>query len=477
MDNMYHEDNESMPVPEHVSVDNSNDSSSDPSLSPVTLDSASLSSKKNLFLEMYLSEFPCRTISEEGTRSSDEEYKEFVENKTDEILTCLRGEIFCDGVLDNEDIRAVDLWHLRELALSRGGLINANLRKQAWLKLVDSNEKILLHSSTLLTISDTQKEEMLTCNPNFTTISDHEINLIQLDVENCVWNIEAEIKRSFSHSPGKRSEVQHTSDDDTSLVSFESASGGHPHSPVPQDAQHTFADLKQSDSSTATVKSSPVLKTGIIYIQRKTEERSLLLNIITSILRTSPDEVNMLGMQRLFYFPGMHNIVAPILITLKSPSLTSLMIKQLAQYHLKDAMAQTYEDIQATIRSMLFPLVEHFDKPLHDLLLEFGVNDPCSFALRWVLSWFASDIPDYEVICRLFDAFLVSHYTFPIYTAVAVLTFEPNRAKIEDAVRKGGAGLLGEILFNLPKSMANYRYGLDNLAGVEVIIQSAISYL
>lgn len=464
-----------MPVPEHVSVDNSHDSSSDPSLSPVTFDSSSISARKKLFQDFCLSEIPCRTINEENAPNF-QEYDIFIKEKTEEILSCLRGELFGqdEGI---EEVRAIDLWHLRQLALSRGGLINSNLRKQAWLKLVDSNEKILLTSSTVpLNNTHLAVEVVPSATFNFTTLSDREINLIKHDIENCIWNIEAEIKRSFSNKDSFKKDLRQSVEDDTSLISFESASG-HLYMPATKPASRaSSAILPQCDNSIATVGGSPVLKPGPIYVRRKGEERSLLLNIITSILRTSPDELKLIGMERLFYFPGMQNILAPILITLQSPSLTSLTFKQLSQYHLKDAMSQTYDDIEATIRSILLPLLEHFDKPLYDLLFQCEMNDPCSFALRWVLSWFASDISDYDIISRLFDAFLVSHYTFPIYTAVAVLTFEPNRAKIEDAARKGGDDLLTETLFTLPKSIAKYGNGFDALAAIELIIQSSVSY-
>jgi len=474
---MLQQDNDAIPVPEQVSVDNSQDSSSDPSLSPVTFDSSSLSARKKMFQNMYLSDLPCRTIHEENT-PSDQEYESFIKQKTEEILSCLRGELFGRSASVEEEIRAVDLWHLRQLALSRGGLINSNIRKQAWLKIVDSNEKVLLNSSTLPLINAKSEVEDIPCTlVNFTTLSEQEINLIKLDVENCVWNIEAEIKRCFSNRDSFKRRVRKSLEDDSSLVSFESASG-HLNSPSSKPfLQPSTAALPQCDNSAMTVISSPVFKPGPIYVRRKGEESSLLLNIITSILRTSPDEVEILGMERLFYFPGMQNIIAPILITLQSPSLTSLTMKQLSQYHLKDSMSQTFDDIQATIRSVLLPLLEHFDKPLYDLLFQCEMNDPCSFALRWVLSWFASDIPDYDIISRLFDAFLVSHYTFPIYTAVAVLTFEPNRAKIVDAVRKGDDELLTETLFTLPKSIVKYGNGFDASAAIELIIQSSISYL
>jgi hypothetical protein len=58
---------------------------------------------------------------------NDEAWK----GKENEILDCLQG---------TNDV--VDLWKLRELALSKGGLLTPNLRKRAWLKLSACHEQV-----------------------------------------------------------------------------------------------------------------------------------------------------------------------------------------------------------------------------------------------------------------------------------------------------------------------------------------------
>ena len=63
-----------------------------------------------------------------------------MELKADEIQRCLAGTA-------NGDESLVDLWHLRTLSLSTGGLLNSTLRKRSWPKLLGIDETILLNNS------------------------------------------------------------------------------------------------------------------------------------------------------------------------------------------------------------------------------------------------------------------------------------------------------------------------------------------
>lgn len=471
-------------MPGHVSVDNCNESST----SPVTLDSLSLSAKRHLFRDE-VDKTPRTRTSNPGNESMDEELEIFIEHKHEEIQKCLNGELrICStnksGVDAKEnDTVVVDLWHLRQLALSKGGLLNASLRKQAWLKLVDANESILMKAIT----SDVITGE---ANPtegqskDIVKLSDHEINLIEEDIKNCIWNLEEEINRSkMNHKPSEPNTNQLIVDEDcandtVSAASFESASESCNGKPLPQSAPERITTFLPSDVSNLSPDRHPLRLLGRTKnARRKKEEQALLLNIITSILRTSPADVKDLGLERLFYFPGMHNVVAPLLITLESPSLTSLALVRLSMYHMKDSISPTFDNIQSAIRSMFLPLLEYFDKTLHDLLVQGGISDPCSFAMRWVLCWFSSDIPDCDIVARLFDAFIVSHHLFPIYTAVAMMTYGPNRSRIAFAVEKGGGEYLAETLYGIPSAVLRTQSHRAAITSIESILETSISYM
>ena len=485
---------ESTPVPCHVSVDNSNGSDSTTTLSPVTLDS-SPTAKKHLFREeariMGSTIFHPRKLPEKSI--SVEASDNFHAKKADDILSCLGGvqatavtrKSRQDISSKEEQERVVDLWCLRQQALTRGGLLNASIRKQAWLKLVDANEDVLMSPSTQEVIQIERKPNGNAI--NFAKLSDEEIKMIKLDIKKCIWDIKAEMKRSrHSKNYTNPSTVSGSvsKDENASLASLESVSGQidaeDQHSLAPETVA-TFTSCDESFNSNTIEKPHLILspKAGIVsqsFARHRKEQQLLLLNIITSVLRTSEEELRELGMERIFYFPGMHNVAAPILITLQSPSLTSLVLKRLAQYHLKDSMVSTFVDIQATIRAMFMPLLQHVDEPLHDLLIKSGATDPCMFSLRWILCWFANDVPDYDIVARLFDAFLVSHYSFPIYVAVAMLTNATNRKLIERSAHDSDKTLIDAIT-DLPSRMVTCQSQKEAMNSFENVLETSLFYM
>ena len=42
------------------------------------------------------------------------------------------------------------------------------------------------------------------------------------------------------------------------------------------------------------------------------------------------------------------------------------------------------------------------------------------FALSWFITWYSHVLDDLEVILRLYDLFIVSHYLMPVYVAAEV---------------------------------------------------------
>ena len=128
------------------------------------------------------------------------------EEKIDEILDCLNGiknthrssETLTRNNVDyNDDEKVVDLWNLRQLAISEYGLVNPNIRKRAWPKLVGANEHILNSSIASLPShfsreNTNSREEKVN---KLNNLPDADVKMIKNDIhKNFVWNIEAEIK-------------------------------------------------------------------------------------------------------------------------------------------------------------------------------------------------------------------------------------------------------------------------------------------
>ena len=81
----------------------------------------------------------------------------------------------------------------------------------------------------------------------------------------------------------------------------------------------------------------------------------------------------------------------------------------------------------SALQLTLFPLLQLVDPLLYNhIVVRAGLDVP-TFAVNWVSNWFATDVMDIAAASRLLDAFFVSHPTFPMYCAVALLTCHRQR--------------------------------------------------
>ena len=322
------------------------------------------------------------------------------ERKVDEILDCLNGvrstsATTSSGENDadcNDDEKVVDLWHLRQLAISQHGLVNANIRKRAWPKLVGVNEHILNSSIATLPThfsrGSGKSQEGKTKKLN--ELAEVDIKMIKQDITTCAWNLEEEIKlvrnKREEEKDRKRTsgmQIVFKKDkigEDASITSldsgFSSITAGRitprliPEAirafprfgPTPSANANAFVNESPNVSGSSTPVSgiatpntlssaapigiqnmsinensdvsSTIKKSKTRYLRKRREEQALLLNIITTVLRAVPDEEEAsdvdsdLGVdddtvvadniKKLYYFKGMHNLIAPILITLES---------------------------------------------------------------------------------------------------------------------------------------------------------------
>lgn len=455
-----------------------------------------------------------------------------IEIKTDEILSCLNGVfmIESDDVADDEE-RVVDLWHLRQLAISKRGLVSATIRKRVWPKLVGANEHILTASMRSLPSHFSRSEFNDSHRVNkFNELADSDVTMIKHDINDCVWNIEEEIKsvrrkRDQEREDRKISGMKFTKSMDLETSSLASLDSGcssitagritpqlipeairafprfgygvtSPHAsgsstPVSGIATpNTIPSITPLGVQNICINENNSVPTVITKVKRsrrkRKEEQALLLNIITSVLRVVPEEedsddsdfeydddtVVADNIKKLYYFKGMHNVIGPLLITLESPSLTSLIFNRLAQSHLRDAMGSTFESIQAGVRLIFMPLLEKVDKTIHEYLIRGHVKDPCVFALPWVLCWFTSDVADYDIVTRLFDVFIASHASFPVYLSVAMLTHPASKARI--MMTPCNQTALVPVISSLPSTTANERNAMNLF---EEVIELAISYM
>lgn len=433
------------------------------------------------------------------------------EEKANVILSCLDGNIytlirrktFLGAIVDDE--KPVDLWQLRDLALSNGGLVNSSIRKRAWLKLTDACDHIL--SASVYFPSGMSTSHQIPS--HFISIPDEEIALIKGDIEQCRWCIESLIKRSRKIRKLQKRTGKHVvwavKDTDTDSISNASHGSGlsstgliTPHiipesirafpriggrtndgttSPLPFGYRNDHEPMKSNTFSIAEDDTILSLEQPQSVIQHmiSREERALLLNIVLSVLREIPPNsttnINA-APPRLYYFQGMYNIAAVLLITLESPSLSSLAMKKLVQSHFREYCAPTFANIQSAIRVLFMPLLKEVDISFHNLLLRNGINDPCAFVLPWIICWYANDISDYDVICRIFDVFLAGHALLPIYLAVSFVVHPWAKSELLEIELEGQE--LNSFLTSIPSRMVSSQSSFLAIRCIEEVIEHGL---
>lgn len=136
--------------------------------------------------------------------------------------------------------------------------------------------------------------------------------------------------------------------------------------------------------------------------------------------------------------------------------LPAAVLLQVSKSHFQDCMRATFLQLQTALRLTVFPLIALYDAELHDHLVACDMAP--FFALPWIITWFAHEIRDTQLVKRIFDAFIVSHPLLPIYVAVAMVCHPTNRCQILETECDFAA--LHHALLELPKnsSMVGWKY-------------------
>ncbi|KAL7535618.1 hypothetical protein ACHAXR_006614 [Thalassiosira sp. AJA248-18] len=203
---------------------------------------------------------------------------------------------------------------------------------------------------------------------------------------------------------------------------------------------------------------------------RRPQERKFLIQIATSAFYALQSERRDETDEKLQYYPGLQDLIAIILLHLESPSLASLLLKQIVESHLwmycaayeRDESVESFascidddcshqENIDDEIvygsidcnknwdllSLSFFPLLQTLDEELHDSLLQDGcdfLNDQVfvfgKVLHRWISCWFCChDTLPLESVSRVVDFFLASHPAMPFYVSMAILCHPIHRDK------------------------------------------------
>ncbi len=224
---------------------------------------------------------------------------------------------------------------------------------------------------------------------------------------------------------------------------------------------------------------------------KRPKERKLLIQIATSafyLMELKGKCNNCAAVAKLSCYPGMQDLIAILLLHLESPSLASLVFRQIIESHL-GAFCIEYEEEEANkgehvkigikrsnsvasfhscmdesdivggetnddfdivpkcpnsgslnkrwdlLSLSFFPVLKLVDVELYSSLTANGLLNSRVFVFakvlkKWISSWFCSeeDLP-LEAVSRIIDFFLASHPSMPLYLSIACVCHPVNRDK------------------------------------------------
>lgn len=272
-----------------------------------------------------------------------------MKNKIELISSCL-------------DEREVDLWQLREYAISEGGFVNSSLRRRAWSKLVGVNN---MTSSSKKPID--VKKLCQSFSEDVCSKRGEEIKLIDRDLNRSVLIRHLQPSPSFDH-----------------------------------------ASKSQSPTSKFDQPQAPPCN-------RIGKHQMYLGYVLKSV--TAQSDAN--SPNRFHYYQGYHDVAAMFLLNVVNPQLASNILGKVSKSHFRDAMRKDFSCIHGMLKTVLFPLIDELDEDIHESLMISEIDE--SVVLPWIISWFSHDLQDANLSSRLFDFFIASHPLMPVYFAIAII--------------------------------------------------------
>ena len=366
----------------------------------------------------------------------------------------------------------VDLWRLRELALTEGGLVNDSIRKRAWPKLVGiHNEGTVLDAigggadASAETIAGTAGSDGMTATEAAIAVIDP-VNLdsakarrgvvarcldaeqIDRDIARCTWHLLTGSQRQRRRNMAK---IEKHSQRMESLLKKKQRRLGNLINLVLVQSYDFISDENGEDEDDR-----------LRYYQGYHDVSCIFLNVLggASIAAGAPGNISSEMASKL---KGSSRSVdqAALAASAMGLDLPSSVLLQISRSHFRDAMKSDFQSLSAALRLIMMPLIAALDKEVHAKLWEVDMEP--FFAISWIITWFSHDVRDTDVVKRLFDCFLVSHPLMPVYMAVAMLLHPVNRMEIIHAESEFSA--VHNAITHLPRNSCSvgwrYQGGID----------------
>ena len=313
----------------------------------------------------------------------------------------------------------IDLWELRKLAISKGGLLSEKWRQQAWNKFVASHESIWKNAQQ----RTTQQQVVAYHHP-----TQQDIREIRQLVQKAVWSLQpirsrckiqnkkevllqpttANLSSSPQEQQHSKEELQAKNDGNNNGLKMDKEERNKETQPFHHNNHHIEKLNTNSGLRRRVSFDMPESTDGgntPIHDSTTKEERQTLRKILIHLKRTNPT---------FSQFPGIQNLVAILCIVFQSPSVTSLVVQKMISHHW-NTNHNGGDD-----RDLYMRILQRFDPELYLLWSSqyWIYSTPHSIRSSWIPCWFSQDIFKLNILLRIWDVFLVSHPHFPMYVPI-----------------------------------------------------------
>lgn len=128
------------------------------------------------------------------------------------------------------------------------------------------------------------------------------------------------------------------------------------------------------------------------------------------------------------YYQGFHDILLTLLLVTESEETSLCMAESLCRLELFPFLSQPMEEVEDLLQ-LIYVVVYQVDGDLEAYLRRAQLGT--TFALSWLITWFAHSVDDYATVTRLYDLFLATHPLMPLYLSASILLLRSRELQEE----------------------------------------------
>ena len=127
--------------------------------------------------------------------------------------------------------------------------------------------------------------------------------------------------------------------------------------------------------------------------------------------------------QDMYYIQGFNDVVSVFYTVCNNQDLARKLSQKVASTFLKDYIMNNSSKLSFNAFKIIFKIIKNEDNQIYELFTSIDSVCVLSFAVSWLLTWFAHDVKNINIISRIYDYCLSSHESISLYLSAALLIY------------------------------------------------------